>query len=159
MKVLLCLLVAVFALSSARAQDSGEKRIFVVARKAVGGLDLGAEKKVKDELGKQKKIKTTMSAADADVVFLVLTEYETAQTAVGSATNGNGSLVGVTETFLKTATAFAVPAKAWGEHKDDLEKLRENAIWQGDVAATMLTRASLPKLTKKYIEFLVAKKD
>ena len=158
MKFLVLSFFLVTVLVSASAQ-SAEKQIFVVARKAVGGLDLGAEKKVKDELGKQKKIKTTTSAAGADVVLLVLTEYETANTAVGTATGGTGSLIGVTETFLKTVTAFAIPAIAWSAHKDDLEKLREAAIWQGDVAATMLTRASLSKLVKKYIESLDTKKN
>ncbi len=147
----LCSLFLVLAFAPAYAQEASEKRIFVVARKAVGGFDLGAEKKVKDEIGKQKKIKTVINVADAEVVFLVLTEYETANTTVGSATNGNGSLIGVTETYLKTATAFVVPVKAWIEHKDDLEKLRESAVWQGDVAATVLTRASLPKLVKNYL--------
>jgi len=135
-----------------------EARVYVVARRSTGGLDLGAEKKLKEEIAKQKNIKPVLSAADADVVLLVLTEYETADTAIGGVSGGNGSLVGVSETYLKTATALALPSSEWGQHKDNLEKLRERATWQGGVVATALTRASLSKLAKKYIESLGSKK-
>lgn len=131
-----------------------EKRVYVIARHTAGNLDLGAEKKVKDELAKRKNLKLVTGIADADIVLLVLTEYATAGTTVGTADRNNGSLIGVTETYLKTAFGIAVPVESWDQHKENLEKLREQAVWQDDVAATMLTRASLPKLIKKYIESL-----
>lgn len=130
-------------------QRQGAPTIYVVAKRATGdGLDLSAEKKAKEELAKLK-IPLAPAAARADLVFILLTEYDTYGGVVGNASGGYGSIVGSSRTYLKGASALAVPLTVWTEYKDNWEKLKEHTVWQGD-APKGFYGANLSKLVKAF---------
>ena len=148
MKYSLVLLLLLAVVVPATAQNP--KQIYIVARNTGGNPDLGAEKKLRDELSKQKQFKVVSGVSNADLVLLVLTEYETSQDTVGILSGGNGHLTGTSETYLKTVLGVAVLPKTWNEHKDNLETLREQSVWQDSNATATLTRASFSKLVTSF---------
>jgi hypothetical protein len=124
--------------------------VYVVATRTNTKIDLAAEATVISEFEKQRRFKIGRAEVNADFVFLVLTEYDSYSSGVWVTSRRR---VGIPEPkkYLKGAIAWAIPSKAYAEHKDDLEKLREVSVWQGAATRPWYKRdVSLSKLVKDF---------
>jgi hypothetical protein len=153
--IITILINLVFILSIlARAQDvKPGQTVYVVASRTDGDKpDLAVEAKAKKEFQKKKKFELAHSATGADLVFILLTEYDSYSysTVAGNPTAIAGS--SVSRTYVKSITAIVVPAKDYAERKDDLEKLREVALWQG-AATSGFREASTSNVVKAFHEY------
>jgi hypothetical protein len=119
----------------------GQSVYAVALRSDSGGIDLAVESKVKKEFEKQKKFKVAASLTGADYVFLVLAEHDSYSAGVAG--------VSTAQNYLKSAFALVVSAGDYTEHKGNLEKLREVALWRGDSNAKM-REASPAKLVQEF---------
>lgn len=129
-----------------------EQSIYVVAKRIDNSnLDLSVEAKARSEFEKRKKFTVAKSSANADFVFLLLTEYDSYSGGVLTGNTTSIAGVGSSYNYVKSITGVVIPAKEYSERKDDLEKLREVALWQGAVTAGM-REASAPNLVKRFYE-------
>lgn len=149
---LLLFLLPAIAHDDKKKDDKPAPTIYLVALKIADNKpDLAVEKKLTEDFAKQKRYSLAPSAAAAELVFVVFTEYDTYSAMSGAAAGGYGSVAGVQQTYLKTATAMLVPVAAWTEHKSDLEKLKERSIWRGNAPGGFYG-AHITKLVKKFHE-------
>jgi hypothetical protein len=123
---ILSIVAVLFVLASAApAQESAPKAgqaLYVVAVKDSKQPDLQTEQKLKDEFKKHKLFKIATSLQSADFVFLAVVEYEFNQIMF------NNIGAGVEE--VKNVAAFVIPPDEYTQHKNDLNNLREKALWQ-----------------------------
>lgn len=144
------LLVLASAVSAQEFALKPGQAVYVVASRMDGGKpDLTVEAKAKGEFQKRKKFELAHSAADADLVFLLLTEYDSYS--YGALAGNPAAIAGSSGTYnyVKSITAIVIPAKDYAERRDDLERLREVAIWQGAATAGM-REASTSNVVKAF---------
>lgn len=151
MNSLLATLALILLMPAGPSAQKQESRIYVIARRVDNAPDLGAERKLKEAFRNKKAVVSNV-LGEADIVFFVMVEYENYQGGSGVIAGGSGSAVAYSETYIKTAIGFALPVQAWIDHRSDLEVLKENSVWQGDVSAGKLKRASLSKLADSYLK-------
>ena len=145
-----CLIIMLLILScsafSRTATDTPPKaqekpRIYVVAVTTENKRDLKVENKAKEELKKRQR-PVAASQADATHVLVITSEY--VDETVGLLNGGGGILS--SETVLAQLSGLLVPAAAYTSGKGDLDKLREQAVWQGSVSKGHFSGASVGKL-------------
>jgi hypothetical protein len=122
---ILALSFMLFAIGQGESSFQPGQSVYIVAKTTKTRIDLRAEVETRSEFEKQKKFKIGNSAAKTEFVFFVLTEYESLYSSSGSR-----KVVVEPRERLIAAIALAIPSKEYGEHKDDLEKLKEVSVWQ-----------------------------
>jgi hypothetical protein len=99
-----------------------EQSIYVVAKRIDNSnLDLSVEAKARSEFEKRKKFTVAKSSANADFVFLLLTEYDSYSGAVLTGNPSSITGVGTSYNYVKGITAVVVSAKDYREYKDNIE--------------------------------------
>lgn len=160
-KLVIVFVIALSLASFTSAQTSritAQQSIYIAATKTnEKGMDLDSENKAKEEFSKQKKFNLAPAAANADIIFLLLVEYDSYSATVGTVNQTAGSLTGVSATYRKSILAMAVPASTWREHKTDIEKLREHALWQGNTSYSRFKEASVSKIVKQFHDEILKK--
>jgi hypothetical protein len=134
--------------------------VYVVAIKVdTSSSDLSVESDVRREFERKKKFPLAKSPATADFVFIVFTEYESEINRTGKGTISSHDR-------LKTALALAVPAKEYSQHKADIDKLKEFALWQDEertrfsLTWVLLSpqNVSAAKLVRQFHDYVFKKK-
>jgi len=147
--IVICLLFLLDALARAQTVKSGQT-VYVVAVKSSGQLDISTENKLKEEFQKQKAFKVVTSLQSADLVFLMVVEYEYNQAYVGG--------IGMGSEDIKSVAAFVVAPTVYTEHKADLDTLRDKALWQVTQNNNAWRTGGLPKkIVKKFHEAVKGK--
>jgi hypothetical protein len=155
---IVCLLSA-FTQDKAPLFQPGQS-VYVVAIKVdTSNPDLTVESNVRREFERKKKFPLAKSPATADFVFIVFTEYESEVSRTG---RGRIS----SQDYLKHALALVVPAKEYSQHKADIDKLKEFALWQEEemirvaLTSVLLTPQSVSaaKLVKQFHDYVFKKK-
>jgi hypothetical protein len=155
---IVCVLFA-FAQDKAPLFQPGQS-VYVVANKVdTSRSDLSVESDVRREFERKGKFPLAKSPATADFVFIVFTEYDSEVSKTG---NGRIS----SQDRLKHALALAVPAKEYSQHKADIDKLKEFALWEEEekvrfsVTWVLLSpqNVSAAKLAKKFHDYVLNKK-
>jgi hypothetical protein len=140
--------------SAASAQESVPKTgqaVYVVAVKDSKQPDPSTERKIKDEFEKHKSFKIAKSLQSADFVFIAVVEYEFNQVMV----NNIGS--GIEE--VKNVAAFVVLPDEYAQRKNNLDNLREKALWQTNQNNNARRTANMPrKIVDKFHEDAMPKK-
>lgn len=149
--IVICLLIILEGIVFTQDIKPSQSVYVVASRIDNAKPDLTVEAKAKREFQKRKKFDLAQSPTDADFVCLLLTEYDSYS--YGALAGNTTTLAGSSGTYnyVRAITAIIVPAKAYAERKDDLEKLREVAVWQGAVTAGM-REASASNLVKTFHE-------
>ena len=123
------------------------KGIYVVAFTTENKRDLAVENKAREELKKSNRT-VASSLSEAEQVLVISSEYFTGPR--GSIYNGIGIVSSVP--ILTQLAAVLVPVAAYSASRDDIDKLRESAVWQGSVSRAPFSRATVGKLIKQLIE-------
>jgi PDZ domain-containing secreted protein len=144
---ILALSLALFTIGQNKLPFQPGQSVYIVAKTTDKTIDLRAEVESRSEFEKQNKFKTSNSAANADFVFFVLTEYKYSYSSEGR--EGDRKKIVKSPENLEAAIALAIPSKEYSEHKNDLEKLREVSVWQGMIYPSLLA-VSPSKLVKEF---------
>jgi PDZ domain-containing secreted protein len=147
MNHILALSFVLFTVGQDKLTFQPGQSVYIVAKTTDTTIDLRAEVETRSEFEKQNKFKTSSSAANADFVFFVLTEYKYSYSSEGR--KGDRKRIVKSPETLEAAIALVIPSKEYSEHKNDLEKLREVSIWQGQVYPSLLA-VSPSKLVKDF---------
>jgi hypothetical protein len=145
---ILALSFMLFAVGQAESSFQFGQSVYIVAKTTNTTIDLRAEVETRSEFEKQKKFKISNSAANTDFVFFVLTEYNSSYSSEVEA--GDRKVVVEPRGRLVAAIALAIPSKEYGEHKDDLEKLREVSVWQSVTYQSFSRAISFSKLVRDF---------
>jgi hypothetical protein len=148
MNHILALSFMLFAIGQDNSSFQPGQSVYIVAKTTNTTIDLRAEVETRSEFEKQKKFKISNSAASADFVVFVLTEYEPLYSSEVLAGNRRGAVE--SRGRLKAAIVLAIPSKEYAEHKDDPEKLREVSLWQSMAYLSFSSVVSLPKLVRDF---------
>jgi hypothetical protein len=151
LSVVAILLVLASAASAQESVPKAGQAVYVVAVKDSRQPDPSTERKIKDEFEKHKSFKIAKSLQSADFVFLAVVEYEFNQVMV----NNIGS--GIEE--VKSVTAFVVLPDEYAQRKNNLDNLREKALWQTNQNNNARRTANMPrKIVDKFHEDATPKK-
>lgn len=151
LSVVAVLLVFAAAASAQESVPKAGQTIYVVAMKSSKQPDLSTERKIKDEFEKHKSFKIAKSLQSADFVFLAVVEYEFNQVMV------NNIGAGIEE--VKSVAAFVVLPDEYAQRKNDLDNLREKALWQTNQNNNARRTANMPrKIVDKFHEDAAPKK-
>lgn len=127
MKIILTILLIFFPAIAQDAKKKDEPKkpeptIYLVALKIPDNKpDLAVEKKLKEDFTRQKHYTLVPSSANAEMVFVVFTEYDT----YGAVVPAAGSVVGTMQTYLKSATAYCLPVLCRWTARPTLRRLEK----------------------------------
>lgn len=148
------IVVLLFLVSAAYAQEpvfKAGQSVYVVAVKSSKQPDLSTERKIKDEFEKHNSFKIATSSQSADFVFLIFVECEFNQVMFNN--------VGADVEDVKSVAAFVVSPDEYAHHKNDLDDLRDKALWQTSENNNARRTGNLPKkVVNKFHEDTAPKK-
>jgi Skp family chaperone for outer membrane proteins len=151
LSVVAVLLVLAPAASAQKSVPKAGQTIYVVAVKSSKQPDLSIERKIKDEFEKHKSFKITKSLQSADLVFLAVVEYEFNQVMINN--------IGAGIEDVKSVAAFVVLPDEYAQSKNDLDNMREKALWQTNQNNNARRTANMPrKIVDKFHEDTAPKK-
>jgi len=151
LSVVAVLLILASAACAQEAVPKAGQAVYVVAVKSSGQPDLSTEQKIKDEFEKHKSFKIAASLQSADFVFLIFVEYEFNQMMFNN--------VGAGVEDVKRVAALVVSPDEYAQRKNDLDSLRDKALWQTSENNNARRTGNLPKkVVNKFHEDTVTKK-